>query len=114
MDISSKNWLVMNDATLIKTIGTFVKHHRLAQNITQQQLATRAGINRSTVTQIENGGKVTLLSLLQVLRVLNLLYVMDSFKVKEQVSPLLLAKLEHNKRKRARNTDNNNPQKSDW
>jgi len=114
VDISSNNWLAMSDGTLIETIGAFVKHHRLAQNITQQQLATEAGINRSTVTQIEKGGKVTLLSLLQVLRVLNLLYIMDVFKVQEQISPLLLAKLEHNKRKRARNMDNNKPQKSDW
>jgi transcriptional regulator with XRE-family HTH domain len=114
MDISSKNWLEMNDNALMETIGAFVKHHRLAQNKTQQQLATEAGINRSTVTQIENGGKINLQSLLQVLRVLNLLYVMDSFKIQEQVSPIQLAKLEQQKRKRARNTDNNNPKKSDW
>lgn len=104
----------MSDGALIETIGAFVKHHRLAQNKTQQQLATEAGINRSTVTQIEKGGKVTLLSLLQVLRILNLLYVMDSSIINEQVSPLLLAKLEHDKRKRARNTNNNFPKESDW
>ena len=114
MDISSKKWFEMNDGALIETIGAFVKHHRLAQNKTQQQLAKEAGINRSTVTQIENGGKITLQSLLQVLRVLNLLHVMDSFIVQEQVSPLQLAKLEQKKRKRARKTDNNNPKKSDW
>lgn len=114
MDISSKKWFEMNDSALIETIGAFVKHHRLAQNKTQQQLAKEAGINRSTVTQIENGGKINLQSLLQALRVLNLLHVMDSFIVQEQISPLKLAKLEQNKRKRARNTDNNNPKKSDW
>lgn len=114
MDISSKNWFEMNDSALIETIGAFVKHHRLTQNKTQQQLATEAGINRSTVAQIENGGKINLQSLLQALRVLNLLHVMDSFIVQEQISPLQLAKLEQNKRKRARNTGNNNPKKSDW
>lgn len=114
MDISGEKWFEMNDSALIETIGAFVKHHRLAQNKTQQQLAKESGINRSTVTQIENGGKINLQSLLQVLRVLNLLHVMDSFIVQEQVSPLLLAKLEQKKRKRARNSDNNNPKKSDW
>lgn len=34
---------------------------------------------------------------------------MDGFKVKEQMNPLLLAKLKNNERKRARNTDSNNP-----
>jgi transcriptional regulator with XRE-family HTH domain len=121
MDISSNNWLAMSDGALVETIGTFVKHHRLEQNKTQQQLATEAGINRSTITQIEKGEKITLQSLLQVLRVLNLLYIMDVFKVQEQVSPLQLAKLEQNKRQRARNNlpaarkeDNSNDNKSDW
>lgn len=121
MDISSNNWLAMSDAALVETIGAFVKHHRLLQNKTQQQLATEAGINRSTITQIEKGEKITLQSLLQVLRVLNLLYIMDVFKVQEQVSPLQLAKLEQNKRQRARNNlpagrhgNNTNDNKTDW
>lgn len=121
MDISSNNWLAMSDGSLVETIGAFVKHHRLVQNKTQQQLATEAGLNRSTITQIEKGEKITLQSLLQVLRVLNLLYIMDVFKVQEQVSPLQLAKLEQNKRQRARKNlpaarkeNNNNDNKSDW
>jgi len=121
MDISVNNWLAMSDGALVATIGAFVKHHRLLQNKTQQQLATEAGINRSTITQIEKGEKITLQSLLQVLRVLNLLYIMDVFKVQEQVSPLQLTKLEQSKRQRARNNlpsarkeNNTNDNKSDW
>jgi DNA-binding XRE family transcriptional regulator len=48
MDISSNSWLAMSDGGLVETIGAFVKHHRLLQNKTQQQLAIEAGINRST------------------------------------------------------------------
>ena len=121
MDISNNNWLAMSDGALVATIGAFVKHHRLLQNKTQQQLATEAGINRSTITQIEKGEKITLQSLLQVLRVLNLLYIMDVFKVQQQISPLQLAKLEQNKRHRVRNNlpasrkeNNSNDNKSDW
>ena len=121
MDISNNNWLAMSDGALVATIGAFVKHHRLLQNKTQQQLATEAGINRSTITQIEKGEKITLQSLLQVLRVLNLLYIMDAFKVQQQISPLQLAKLEQNKRQRVRNNlsadrkeNNSNDNKSDW
>ena len=104
----------MRDGALVETIGAFVKHHRLQQNKTQQQVATEAGINRSTVTQIEKGEKINLQSLLQVLRVLNLLYVMEGFKIQEQISPLQLAKLEQSKRQRARNKDLGNDDKSDW
>jgi transcriptional regulator with XRE-family HTH domain len=114
MDISSNNWVAMSDGALVETIGAFVKHHRLAQNKTQQQLATEAGLNRSTVTQIEKGEKITLQSLLQVLRVLDLLYVMEVFRAQEQLSPLQLAKLDQNKRQRARNTDRGTNLTSDW
>ncbi len=105
----------MSDMAIAESIGDFIKHHRLQQNKTQQQIASDAGINRSTLVQLENGKKINLFTLIRVLRVLNLLYVMDAFQVQEQISPLQLAKAEQRKRKRARNTDNDNTQQStDW
>lgn len=41
MDISSNNWLAMSGETLVETIGAFVKHHRLLQNKTQQQIVQK-------------------------------------------------------------------------
>lgn len=114
MDISNINWTAMSDVAIVETIGGFIKHHRLLQNKTQQQVATDAGINRSTLIQLENGERITLLTVIQVLRVLNLLYIMDVFKVQEQISPLQLAKAEQTKRKRARNNDSNIQPETDW
>jgi hypothetical protein len=57
---------------------------------------------------------VTLATLIQVLRVLNQLQVMDAFEVQQRISPLALAKAELNKRKRARNTKTQDPETSDW
>jgi len=103
----------MSDTALAQTIGTFVKHHRLAQNKTQEEVAHAANISRSTLSLLEKGGAITVPTLLQVLRVLDLLQVMNSFKIQEEISPLVLAKQEQQKRQRARNTANNNKQ-SDW
>lgn len=44
MEVYNINWISMSDAALVATIGAFVKHHRLQQNRTQQQVATDAGI----------------------------------------------------------------------
>jgi len=52
---------------------------------------------------LERGEKVTLSSLIQVLRVLELLYIMDIFKISNEISPIEYAKLQKNKRQRARN-----------
>jgi transcriptional regulator with XRE-family HTH domain len=95
-------------------IGVFVKHHRLDQNKTQDVLSHEAGISRSTLSLLERGETVTLSTLIQVLRVLNQLQVMNAFDVHQRISPLALAKAELEKRKRARNTKTQDPEKSDW
>ena len=108
------DWVSMSDAALAQTIGTFVKHHRLAQNKTQEEVAHAANISRSTLSLLEKGEAVTVPTLLQVLRILDLLYVMNAFKIQEEISPLELAKKEQQKRQRARNKHNDNINNSDW
>jgi len=100
-DISYTNWDSMNDKALAEQIGAFIKHHRMEQNKTQDVLANAAGISRSTLSLLERGETVTLATLIQVLRVLDQLHVMDVFMVQQTISPLALAKMEKNKRKRA-------------
>ncbi|RLD60383.1 MAG: transcriptional regulator [Bacteroidetes bacterium] len=115
-DISYTNWVSMTDKALSITIGAFVKHHRLNQNKTQDKVSTSAGISRSTLSLLERGETVTLSTLIQVLRVLDLLYIMEAFEVKDQISPIEYAKMQKNKRQRAQNQNvaenpNNN---SEW
>ena len=100
-DISYTNWDSMNDKALAEQIGAFIKHHRMEQNKTQDVLANAAGISRSTLSLLERGETVTLATLIQVLRVLDQLHVMDVFMVQQTISPMALAKMEKNKRKRA-------------
>ena len=95
----------MDDKALCAVIGKFIKHHRLNQNKTQDDISEQAGISRSTLSLMERGEKVTLSSLIQVLRILDLLYVMDVFKVTTEISPIEYARLQKNKRQRARNQD---------
>ncbi len=106
-----------SDQYYIELIGTFVRSSRLSQNKTQQQLANEAGINRTTLVQLEKGKSVNLLSLVQVLRALKKLHVFREMEVKPQLSPMQLAEIEHKykQRERARPTkiQKNNLQ-SDW
>ncbi len=106
-DISYTDWPSMSDKALMETIGNFVKHHRLNQNKSQSDVAEAAGISRSTLSLLERGEKIALSSLMQVLRVLDLLHIMDVFKVSNEISPIAYAKLQKNKRQRARNKDEN-------
>jgi transcriptional regulator with XRE-family HTH domain len=101
-DKSYQNWPAYSDQALAAHIGTFVKHHRLQQNNTQEALSHAAGISRSTLSLLERGQTVTVATLIQVLRVLDQLHVMEAFQVHVLISPLALAKAEQAKRKRAR------------
>lgn len=113
-DISFNNWSAMSDIALMETIGKFVQHHRLKQNKSQDEVAQAAGISRSTLSLLERGQKINLGSLIQVLRVLDLLFVMDAFSISESISPIAYAKLKKNKKQRARsNTTTQNPE-SAW
>ena len=104
----------MSDKALTEHVGRFVKEKRLEQNKTQAILAHDAGISRSTLSLLEKGETVTLQTLIQVLRTLDQLYVLDVFSVQTLVSPMLLAKMELKKRKRARSKDSNSSTNSTW
>lgn len=111
---TSTNWTSMSDGAIIGTVGEYIKHHRLQQNKTQAQLALAAGVNRWTLSQIENGEAITMLSFIQIIRALNLLQIFDIFCISQEISPLELAKLEQKKRRRARNTNTDGTPKTDW
>lgn len=113
-DKSYNDWYSMNDKSLIKVIGKFIQHHRLNQNKSQSDIARDANISRSTLSLLERGEKVNLSSLIQVLRVLDLLYVMDVFNVSDQISPIEYARLQKSKRKRAGSSSADSEKELEW
>ena len=102
MSESNANWIAMSDRALMRTIGNFVRHHRLNQNVSQSKLAEDAALSRSTVSLLERGENTSLISLLKVLRVLDILFVMDVFQIVSDISPIEYLKIQQKKRLRAR------------
>ena len=104
-----------SDDAIVNTIGAFIKHHRLEQNKTQSQLAEEAGINRSTLVEFEKGKRSNIITFIQLLRVLNLLHIIEQFKISQQISPIQLAEMQQSTRKRAAKTKKRKIKtKSDW
>ena len=114
-DISDNNMIAASDSALMKTIGFFIKHHRLIQNKTQGQLATEVGIARSTLSLFERGENTSLLIFIQLLRSLKLLHLLQEFQINQRISPIQLARIERSERLRARSKSKNKSKpKSDW
>ena len=116
MEKTIKQWYAMSNPAILEVLGNFIQQTRLQQNKTQQQVAAAAGINRSTIVQVEKGSGGTMLSFIQIIRALEQLPLFQNFEIKQQISPLQLAKMDQKKRQRA---SNKNPKKtekpkSDW
>jgi len=97
------NWFQISDAAIVQQIGNYVKYERQQQNKTQEQLSESAGLNRWTISQIENGESISLTSLLRILRALDRLPVLNNFEYSDEISPLEYAKLKKKQKQRVRN-----------
>lgn len=100
-DLSHIDWNELSDGALLEHIGNYVKHHRLSQNRSQGEVSQKAGVSRSTLSLMERGEKTNLGSFIQVLRVLDLLHVLEAFAVSTEISPVEYAKLQRKQRRRA-------------
>lgn len=112
---SNTDWYALSDERVITHLGELLKQHRLNQNKTQQQLAEEAGIDRATLSQMENGRAVNLITFIQVLRALQLLHELRVFTPQEESSPLQMLREQSTKRMRASHKRSPKPDKeSEW
>jgi transcriptional regulator with XRE-family HTH domain len=103
----------MSDKAILEEIGDRLLNRRLKKNISQEELASRAGINRATVRQIERGGSCSLLTLIELLRVLDCLEDLEHFLPPQQFSPLQAAKMKDKQRLRASGSRKNKDKSED-
>lgn len=91
----------LSDKAAMEMIGERIQKERLNQNLTQRELAARAGIGVRTVRSLEAGQKPTLETLIRALRALGRLANLETFLPEPGPSPLQLAKLQGRERQRA-------------
>lgn len=107
-----------SNIALLVQIGLKVKSRRIAANLTQKQLSEQAGVALSAVGNIEKGQNSSLLTLIQVLRTIKSLDLLEPFFREEEISPIAYAEaLRKNATpKRVRNKNNQQPSKplSSW
>ena len=113
MDINN-NISAFSDKAIISKIAEFVKHHRISQNLSQEKLAISAGLNRTTIRDVEQGKNTSLLTLIQILRILDQLHIFNQFEIIREFSPMELAKLQIKERKRAYKSNKETKQSPEW
>jgi transcriptional regulator with XRE-family HTH domain len=91
----------LNDEALQEQLGSRLRDLRLNRNESQQELARRAGVGKATLQRLEEGRSGTIVTLLRVLRALDLANL-DALVPAVERSPLAEARGERQARVRAR------------
>ncbi|GHV66851.1 hypothetical protein FACS1894199_11110 [Bacteroidia bacterium] len=82
------NYYRASDKELLIEMGHRIANERIAQRMTQQQLADFIGIGILTIKRIESGHNFSVLILIKILRALNRLESMGDFLPRIEINPL--------------------------
>jgi transcriptional regulator with XRE-family HTH domain len=102
------------DPAALAELGERLARHRLRANLTQADLARRAGISKRTLIRIESGESAQLTHLIRLLRALDLLGNLDALVPLPRPSPLELLRAKPTERRRASPSAKSPPRRSDW
>jgi transcriptional regulator with XRE-family HTH domain len=91
----------MTDDAVLEELGRRLERRRLDLQLTQAKLAEEAGVSKRTVERIEAGAAAQTLSLIRILRVLDILQGLDQLIPETGPRPMDLLKLKGKERKRA-------------
>lgn len=102
------------DNAILAQIGEKIHQRRISIQLTQKQLAENAGVALSAVGSIEKGKNCSLLTLVQILRALKSMDLLEPFFREEEISPVRYAELmrQNNAKKRVRVKKNINSSNS--
>lgn len=87
---------------IINEIGSRVKAKRIAQSITQKELAFESGVSLRTISGFENGENISISNLISLLRVLRSLQDIDLLLPEKKISPIEVLNLGHNRQRVSR------------
>jgi len=92
----------LGDDAIVVELGRRIALHRVGLNLTQGELADRAGVARSTVQRIERGDSIQLSSLVKLLRAVDRVDALDALLAAQLRSPVAELRRQRERRQRVR------------
>jgi DNA-binding XRE family transcriptional regulator len=90
----------ITDEAVLQEIASRLERHRIESQLTQAALATQAGVAKRTIERIERGHTADFVTLIRVLRVLNLTDGLENLVPLLSPSPMDLLRLRGRERRR--------------
>jgi transcriptional regulator with XRE-family HTH domain len=91
----------MTDKGVLEEIGSRLRQQRLAMNMSQIELAQKAGVGRIVVQKLENGKNCTTKGLIRIMRVLGEIEKLNLIYTEQGPSPMDLVNMKGHERERA-------------
>ncbi len=103
-----------SDKQILHELTRRVRQRRLNVNMTQEELADKAGVHVQTIKNFESGSNSKIITFIQILRQLQDLDALDKFFPEAGISPVELLKLKGKERERASGSETTDNEKSEW
>ncbi len=91
----------LTEPEILVELGGRLRRYRLQQNVTQEDLARKAGVGTRTIRKLESGGDVQMSTITRILRALGRLDALDAFLPAPGISPMELLRSGGRERRRA-------------
>jgi len=102
------------DSTILEELGSRLARIRIQNNLTQADLAEKAGISKPTLERIEAGRDAQVSSLIRILRALDMLDMLNETIPEAKASPMERLKTGGKKRKRASSPSTKTKESKPW
>ena len=86
------DFALLTDKEVLERIGARLKELRIDQNVKQKDLAERSGLSNFSISQMETGHNTSLQSLIQVLRALGQLEMLEPLLREREIDAAALAR----------------------
>lgn len=104
-----------NPEAVVMEMGSRIAQRRIDMGLTQAIAAKQAGICKRTLERIEAGGDAQFVTIIRLLRILNLYDHLDQLVPEQVPSPIEMLKNRKTQRKRAKRKDISTSQaKANW
>ena len=95
-------------------LGRRLRRRRLELNLSQEGVALHSGLSRRTITAVEHGQGATLATLIELLRALDAMDILDNFLPDPGPSPLVMARLREEPMRRYASKPRRAPDPAAW
>ena len=95
-------WTELSDPAILQKMGRRMRDYRIRMEMTQGELAEKSGVSMGTIVRMEQGGAISTLLFISVLRTMGLLENLEVLLPELSISPIQMRKMQGRKVQRIR------------